>query len=102
MKTIKINALQFADHCGHERSKLLICNECQYFVGEAVELTVFSVHDSIPTGASIVRYVEDIVSLSVSRDEDSYFELLLCSFKPESYMTGHSFFDGLNHGGVKD
>lgn len=83
MKTIKINALQFADHCGHERSRLMICDECPYFIGEAVELTVFSVHDSMPTGASVIRYIEDIISLSVSRDEDSYYELRLYSFKPD-------------------
>jgi len=85
MKTIRINAIQFAEMCDHEHSKLLICDERSFFLGERVILQVFSVNDNQPTGAMIKRFIKDIEYLSTSRDEDTYMYFHLSALNPYFY-----------------
>lgn len=83
MKTIKINAIQFAELCGREFGKILTCDERSFFIGERVTLQVYSISDGHPTGAIIERFIVDIECLSTSRDEDTFYCLSLSALKPD-------------------
>jgi hypothetical protein len=92
MKTIKINAIQFTDHCGKDHSKLMLWDDQNYQIGEPVKLQVWSTSDDKPTGAFIIRYVEDIISQDFPDFTDLFLVLSLCAFKPtESYILKPGF-----------
>jgi hypothetical protein len=82
MKTIKINAIQFAEILGHESYSLLLCTDTFYYPGDEVKLIVYSVNDNVPTGAEIKRFVVDVLYLGLSREEDTYLKLLLSALRP--------------------
>jgi hypothetical protein len=82
MKTIQINAIQFAEILGHESSSLMLSTEDLYFPGDEVVLKVYSVNDNMPTGAELKRFITDVELIGYLKDEPYLFELRLSALRP--------------------
>jgi hypothetical protein len=86
MKTIRINAIQFAEMCGKEIFRLIRCDEFEFTLGEEICCEVWSNENPHPTGARLKRYIVDWELLSTSRNEDLFYVLILSSLAPSEMM----------------